>query len=205
MACALRCRVLSSHLFFSAYQRDLDEVSDFGTRDFDEASDLLTRSLLYGYPKHERVSKSRSVHWRFDDDADTAVQRAIGDHLKIKLPTPSEIHKKRVQKMVEWFKYPGMRFILKKKKKKKCKRDLDEVDDLDARDFDAPYDLEARHIEVLTARGDELELSDLVARKILENLGTEFFISSRAPENRHDFDEGYGLEVRDIGIDEECE
>ncbi|CAI6044621.1 unnamed protein product [Clonostachys chloroleuca] len=82
----------------------------------------------------------RSVHWRFDDDANTAVQRAIGDHLKIKLPTPSEIHKKKVQKMVEWFKYPGMRFTLKKKKK--GKRDLNEVDDLGASDFDALYEPE---------------------------------------------------------------
>lgn len=67
------------------------------------------------------------------------MQRAIGDHLKIKLPTPSEIHEKKAQKMVEWFEFPGMGFILKKKK---GKRDLDEVDDLGASDFDALYELE---------------------------------------------------------------
>lgn len=58
---------------------------------------------------------------------------------------------------------------------------------------------------MLTARDDELELSDLVAREILENLGTELLISSRASEDRHVFDEGYGLEVRDIGNDKELE
>ncbi|CAG9986422.1 unnamed protein product [Clonostachys byssicola] len=133
--------------------RDLDEVRDFDTRDFDADCDLLARNFLYENPKHERAGNSRSVHWRFGDDADTAVQRATRGHLKIKLPTPSEIHKKKLQTMVEWFKYPAMRFILTKKK---GKDDLDEPDDLDARD-----------IEVLTTRDDELELSDLVGREIL--------------------------------------
>ncbi|CAH0046425.1 unnamed protein product [Clonostachys solani] len=158
------------------YQRDLDEVNNFETRDFDVASGLLTRSLLYENLKHKR---------RFDDDADT-VKIGVEKPLNIKLPAPL-----RIQKLAEMLKRPGMKVLFKKK----GKRDLDEADGLDARDFGEPYDLEARD--------DEVELSDLVAREILDNLGTELFFSRRASEDRRDFDETYGLEVRDIGNDEE--
>ncbi|VUC31969.1 unnamed protein product [Clonostachys rosea] len=147
------------------YQRDLDEVSDFGARGFDERSGLLTRSLLVEH------------HW---------TRKA----LDIRLPAPSG-----VWKLAEVFKRSGMRLLFKKK----GKRALDGAHDVDVRKFGEPYDLDARDGELLKARDHGLELSNLVAREILDNRATELSLSGRALEDRRDFDEAYGSEARDIG------